>query len=41
MEPLNLLEIIELGEDSSHQFKKTINRADSLASEVCGQLQEL
>ena len=34
MEPLELLEIIKLGEDSLHQFKKTIDRAASLAAEM-------
>lgn len=34
MEPLEILQIIARGEDSTHQFKKDINNADSMSSEL-------
>ena len=34
MEIIELMELIEKGEDSTHQFKKDVNNADSLAAEM-------
>ena len=34
MDAISVLEIIERGEDSRHQFKRNINNADSLAADM-------